>query len=109
MPTEAKRATVAELKEEIAGTHAAIVADYRGLSVGELRVIRRSLREHGVSYRVVKNRLAKIAAQEAGREELVGLLDGPTGLASVISAPLRNLGYALSQVAAQKEANTPSA
>jgi large subunit ribosomal protein L10 len=172
MPTEAKRATVAELKEEIVGSNAAIVADYRGLSVGELMTIRRSLREHGVRYRIVKNRLAKIAAAEAGREELVDLLDGPTGLAlggadevslakafldavrpyrtvavrggviglrrigsdevtrladlpprevllaqlaggiasplaglaSVISAPLRNLGYGLAQLAAQKEA-----
>ena len=81
MPTEAKRAKVAELRDEIAGSHAAIVSDYRGLSVGDLATIRRTLREQGIRYRVVKNRLAKIAAGEAGRAELVELLDGPTGLA----------------------------
>jgi large subunit ribosomal protein L10 len=81
MPTDAKRATVARLKDEINGSHAAIVADYRGLSVAELQSIRRSLRSSGITYRVVKNRLAKIAAREAGREELTELLDGPTGLA----------------------------
>jgi len=173
MPTDAKRATVAQLKQAIAGSNAAIVADYRGLSVAELQAIRRSLRLSGVTYRIVKNRLARIAASEAGREELGDLLDGPTGLAlggtdevalarafldavrpykavtvrggligdrridvdsvtrlaalpprevmlaqlaggiaaplsamaSVISAPLRKLGYALSALAAQKGAS----
>jgi large subunit ribosomal protein L10 len=81
MPTEAKRAAVAELKEELSRSNATIVADYRGLTVSDLGAIRRSLREQGVSYRVVKNRLARIAAQEAGRGELGEMLDGPTGLA----------------------------
>ncbi|MDP8903721.1 MAG: 50S ribosomal protein L10 [Chloroflexota bacterium] len=170
MPTEAKKATVAELTAELAQGGAAIVADYRGLSVADLTAIRRNLRAQGIRYRVVKNRLARIAAREAGRSELTELLDGPTGLAmggddevvlartfldavrpyrvvvvrggiigerridgesvtrlaslpprgvllaqlaggiasplsglaSVISAPLRNLGYALQQVHAQK-------
>jgi hypothetical protein len=70
MPTEAKRATVAELRDEIAGSNAAIVADYRGLTVGELATIRRRAARAGHRYRVVKNRLAKIAANEAGRPEL---------------------------------------
>jgi len=81
MPTEAKRATVAELKEVISGSQATIVADYRGLSVSEISAVRRSLREQGITYRVVKNRLARIAAEEAGRPELNSLLDGPSALA----------------------------
>lgn len=81
MPTDAKRAKVAQLKDEIAGSHAAIVADYRGLSVADLQQIRAGLRPAGVSYRIVKNRLARIAATEAGREQLSDLLDGPTGIA----------------------------
>jgi hypothetical protein len=44
--------------------------------------MRRNLRDHGVRYQVVKNRLARIAAKEAGRDSLVALLDGPTGLAT---------------------------
>ncbi len=81
MPTEAKRAAVAELKEELSRSNATIVSDYRGLSVSDIGAIRRNLREQGVSYRVVKNRLARIAAEEAGRGELSSLLEGPTGLA----------------------------
>ncbi len=82
MPTEAKKATVAELKELISGSHATIVADYRGLSVSDISAVRRALREQGITYRVVKNRLARIAAEEAGRPELGQLLDGPSSLAS---------------------------
>jgi large subunit ribosomal protein L10 len=81
MPTEAKQAAVAELREELSNSKAAIVADYRGLTVSEIQAVRRALRSEGVTYRVVKNRLAKIAAQEAGREQLNELLDGPTALA----------------------------
>ena len=81
MPTEEKRAAVAELTEAIAGSKGSIVADYRGLSVGDLGTIRRSLREQGVQYRIVKNRLAKIAAEQAGVGELSELLQGPTGIA----------------------------
>lgn len=81
MPNEAKRATVAELVQAFAATDRAIVADYRGLSVAELGSVRRSLREKGISYRIVKNRLARIAAEQAGRGELSELLDGPSAIA----------------------------
>jgi len=81
MPTEAKKATVAQLTTELAEGGAAIVADYRGLSVADLTAIRRNLRTQGIRYQVVKNRLARLAARDAGREELTDLLDGPTGLA----------------------------
>lgn len=81
MPTEAKKAAVAELREDLSGAKATIVSDYRGLTVSEISAVRRVLRGEGIKYRVVKNRLAKIAAQEAGNTELVGLLQGPTALA----------------------------
>jgi len=81
MPTEAKKAAVAELTEALSASNATIVADYRGLTVSDIQAVRRALRSEGISYRVVKNRLAKIAAKDAGREELNDLLDGPTGLA----------------------------
>ena len=81
MPTEAKKATVAELAEAFSTSPSAIVSDYRGLSVADLGKVRRELRTKGISYRVVKNRLAKIAADEAGRSELAPLLTGPTALA----------------------------
>lgn len=81
MPTEAKRATVAELAGELAGTTTAIVSDYRGLSVSDMGAIRRSLREQGIPYRVVKNRLMRIAAEQAGVPELGPLLEGPSAVA----------------------------
>ncbi len=173
MPTEAKQAAVAELKDELSKATTTIVADYRGLTVSDISAVRRNLRVEGITYRVVKNRLAKIAAQEAGSGELNELLSGPsalamgsgdevlvaktfldaikpfrqvsvrgailngkrvdadsitrlatlpsrdvllgqlasgiisplTSMASLLSAPLRNLGYALQQVADQKAAN----
>lgn len=80
MPTEAKRATVAELTEAFSESAGAIVSEYRGLTVSDLSRIRRDLREKGVTYRVVKNRLAKIAAENAGRSEIVPLLSGPTAV-----------------------------
>ena len=79
MPTEAKRATVAELVEAFSNSPSAVVSDYRGLTVSDIGRVRRELREKGISYRVVKNRLAKIAAEEAGRGELSALLTGPSG------------------------------
>ena len=81
MPTEAKRATVAALKKDLSAAKATIVADYRGLTVADINAVRRTLRGEGIKYRVVKNRLAKIAAQEAGNAELAALLEGPSALA----------------------------
>ena len=81
MPTEAKQATVAELKDELSRARTTIVADYRGLTVSDIQSVRRNLRGQGITYRVVKNRLAKIAAQEAGTGELNELLVGPSALA----------------------------
>jgi large subunit ribosomal protein L10 len=81
MPTEAKRAMVAALTEELSGATTSIVTDYRGLRVSDIAAVRRALRAQGITYRVVKNRLAKIAAGAAGSGDLVPLLDGPTALA----------------------------
>ena len=81
MPTEAKRETVAELKEALASSRTLIVSEYRGLTVREIAEIRRALRKQDVSYRVVKNRLMRIAAQDTVGEALSPLLTGPTAIA----------------------------
>src|SRR3954467_12052507 len=81
MPTEAKEATVAELREELSRSKAMIVSEYRGLKVSEIAEIRRALRKQDVSYRVVKNRLMRIAASESVGEALSPLLVGPTAIA----------------------------
>ena len=81
MPTEAKRETVAELSEELSRNPTLIVSEYRGLRVTELAEIRRSLRKQNVTYRVVKNRLMRIAANDAGVEALAPMLTGPSAIA----------------------------
>jgi large subunit ribosomal protein L10 len=81
MPTEAKRETVAELRSELEHSSTLIVSEYRGLTVKEIGEIRRALRKSDVRYRVVKNRLLKIAAADGVGEALDPLLVGPTAIA----------------------------
>jgi large subunit ribosomal protein L10 len=81
MPTEAKQAAVAELAELLKGADTTIVADHRGLSVADLLKVRRELRDKDIRFRIIKNRLAKIAADQAGRPELIPLLTGPSAIA----------------------------
>ena len=82
MPTDAKRQAVSELAEMLRASSALAVADYRGLTVSEMHTVRKSLRANGVSLQVAKNRLLKIAADEAGLDQLKSLLEGPTAIAS---------------------------
>src|ERR1044071_1079211 len=81
MPTEAKVAAVADLREQLSKARTLIVSEYRGLTVREIAEIRRSLRKQDVTYRVVKNRLMKIAAADSVGSALSPLLNGPTAIA----------------------------
>ena len=82
MPTEAKRETIDDLRAELDASRAMIVSEYRGLTVKEISEIRRALRKQDVTYRVVKNRLMRIAAQDnPASEALAPLLVGPTAIA----------------------------
>lgn len=83
MPTDAKRNAVQELVRLLRESSAVAVADYRGLNVSDMQVVRRSLRAAGVDLHVAKNRLLKIAADDAERGELKPMLTGPTALATV--------------------------
>jgi large subunit ribosomal protein L10 len=76
-----KEKLVAELAERLRSTETLIVADYRGLSVTEISHLRGQLLEHGARFRVVKNTLTRRAAEEAGAEDLMALVDGPTAIA----------------------------
>ncbi len=80
MPTDAKRAQVADLAERIKRATIAIATDFSGLGVNDMTELRRRLREQNVEYRVVKNRLAVLAASEAGVEPFKELLEGTTGV-----------------------------
>jgi large subunit ribosomal protein L10 len=81
MPTEAKRESIEELRLALAGSRTLIVSEYRGLTVKEIAEIRRSLRTQDVTYRVVKNRLMRIAAEDSVGEALGPHLVGPTAIA----------------------------
>lgn len=83
MPTDAKRQAVTELAEMLRDSTAIAVADYRGLKVSEMQTVRRSLRASGVELHVAKNRLLKIAADQADRADLKPMLEGPTALATI--------------------------
>jgi large subunit ribosomal protein L10 len=81
MPTDAKRRTVEELREQLGQSPTLIVSEYRGLTVKDIGEIRRSLRKQDVTYKVVKNRLIKIAAADSRGTALDSLLVGPTAIA----------------------------
>ncbi|MFC1944324.1 50S ribosomal protein L10 [Chloroflexota bacterium] len=81
MPTEKKSQTVEQLVEVLSQNGVVIATDYRGLSVSQISELRHQLRQHGVEYRVVKNTLANLAAERAGKSALSPLLKGPTALA----------------------------
>ena len=83
MPQQEKAQKVAELKERITGSSAIFLADFRGMSVGDVGELRRTLTPSGARFTVVKNTLMKRAAGEAGVEDLDPLLEGPTAVAFV--------------------------
>ncbi|MGX1853900.1 50S ribosomal protein L10 [Streptomyces sp. NBC_01456] len=86
MATSDKNAAVAEITEKLRDSTAAVVTSYTGLSVAQLKELRRSLGENA-QYRVVKNTLTKIAAKEAGIQ-LDEHLKGSTAVAFVTGDPV---------------------
>jgi len=81
MPTEKKRRLVQELKERLSRCTIAVATDYVGLTANEMTQLRKQLRDRGVEYRVVKNTLTWIAADEAARPQVKSIVQGPTALA----------------------------
>lgn len=79
MPTQKKEQDVAVLEEKLKTATALVFTAYQGLSANEMAELRKSLREQGVEYRVIKNRLARIAAQRAG-VPVEAFIQGPTGV-----------------------------
>ncbi len=88
MPTDKKRQEVAELAERFQRSTIVIGTDFTSLPVNEMTDLRKRLREESVEYRVVKNRLALLAAREAGKEDLRQVFEGTTGLAIGYGDPL---------------------
>jgi large subunit ribosomal protein L10 len=78
-----KEQVVAALVEQLRSTESLIVADYRGLTNADLVELRAKVRSSGGRFQVVKNTLTRRAAEEAGTESLLALLEGPTAIAFV--------------------------
>jgi large subunit ribosomal protein L10 len=78
-----KVAVVDEIRTKLGEADAAILTEYRGLTVSELSQLRSALRPAATEYKVFKNTLARRAADEAGLTDLSSLLEGPTAIAFV--------------------------
>lgn len=83
MNRDEKATAIEEIAAEIEASEAIFAVDYRGISVPQAAELRGKLREADASFRIVKNRLTKIAADKAGQEQLAELLQGPTALTFV--------------------------
>ena len=95
-PSAAKTAVVAEVSAKLAAADAALVTEFRGMTVGSLAKLRRALRVHGAEYKVYKNTLARFGAKDAGLDDLAELLVGPSAItfvrgdASIVAKTLRD-------------------
>ena len=83
MNREEKSAAIQEIAAQIEESEAIFAVDYRGISVPQAAELRSKLREADASFRIVKNRLTKIAADQVGEKRLPELLQGPTALTFV--------------------------
>ena len=86
MQKSEKERVVAELTERLRTADTLFVADYRGLSMPEIDTLRTELLQHGARFSVVKNTLTRRAAEAAGADALLALLEGPSAIAFLESA-----------------------
>jgi len=95
MPTEKKAQVIDQLQEMFSKSSVGIVTEHRGISTADINGLRRKLRESQVQYRVVKNTLARLAAEKTGKEKLAQFLHGPTavafGFAPDVTVPVKAL------------------
>jgi large subunit ribosomal protein L10 len=83
-----KQEKVVEITEKLQKSTAAVFVDYRGLKVEELTELRKIFREAGIEYKVYKNTLVRMAAKNAGMDELIKDLVGPNGVAISYGDPV---------------------
>ncbi len=82
VPRPEKAAVVAEVRDRLVASDAALLTEYRGLNVGDMAALRRSLRAAGGEYTIYKNTMVRLATAELG-VDLAHLLTGPTAIAFV--------------------------
>jgi large subunit ribosomal protein L10 len=78
---EKKAQLIDSLQEVFSKCSVGVLTDYRGLTAAEMTELRRQFRKAGVEYQVVKNTLARFAAERAGKDELVAFFEGPVAIA----------------------------
>jgi Ribosomal protein L10 len=83
MQKEDKERVVTELTERLKTAETLIVADYRGLTMPQIDALRGRLLEHGAKFTVVKNTLTRRAAEAAGADALLAMLEGPSAIAFI--------------------------
>ena len=88
LPREEKVQLVNNLRDDIQNASAMYLTDYRGLTVSEMAALRRSLRESGAEYKVVKNTLFKLALEGIADSHIAEILEGPTAVAFVRDDPI---------------------
>ena len=81
MDRSQKEEQVAVLKHEISESELVVVTHYIGITMPEMTILRKNMREAGANFRVTKNRLTRLALQDTGFESLIELMSGPTALA----------------------------
>jgi len=80
VPTQAKIDSVRALKERLGAARTAVLTEYRGLTVRQLSDLRKQLKTTAAEYKVVKNRLARLAVKDSALGPLAPHLSGPTGM-----------------------------
>jgi large subunit ribosomal protein L10 len=83
MQKEDKQRVVEELTQRLQSSDSLIVADYRGLTMPQVDALRDELLKHGAQFKVVKNTLTRRAAEAAGADALLPLLEGPSAIAFI--------------------------
>jgi large subunit ribosomal protein L10 len=83
MPTEKKKQMIDSLEQTFVQCNSGIMTDYRGLKTSDVVALRRKFREAGIEFHVVKNTLARIAAEKAGKDQLGKIFEGPMAIVFV--------------------------
>ena len=81
MSKEKKQVYINEMSTQLDKAEAVIVAHYQGLTVKQLDDFRKKMREHGIQFKITKNRITKLALEKTSRKDLSNLFTGPTAVA----------------------------
>ena len=98
-----KAAVVAEVRDKFAAANSVIVSEYRGLTVGALAKLRRTLRPLGAEYKVYKNTLVKIADRDGSMSAVEGMVGGPVAI-TFINGEISAVAKAMREFAKENEA-----